>query len=76
MTLPDRISIDPKVMGGKPVVRGTRLTVEHVVGLLADGWSEQQVLEQHPNLRAEDIRACLDYARRLLADERTFPLSA
>lgn len=59
MTLPDRISIDHKVMGGESVVRGTRLKVEHVVGLLADGWTERQVLEQHPNLRTEDIRACL-----------------
>ena len=54
-----RIVLDPAVLAGKPVVRGTRLSVEFVVGLLADGWSEAEILENYPNLQRDDIRACL-----------------
>jgi uncharacterized protein (DUF433 family) len=59
----DHISIDPQVLVGKPVVRGTRIAVELVVELMANGWTPEQILENYPNLTAEDIRACLAYAR-------------
>ncbi len=57
-----RIVIDPAILVGKPVVKGTRLAVEFVVDLLAQGWSEAEVLQNYPGLTREDIRACLSYA--------------
>jgi uncharacterized protein (DUF433 family) len=70
----DRIVASPDVLVGKPVIRGTRLAVEFIVELLADGWTQEQVLGNYPNLTAEDIRACLAYASELLHAERVFPL--
>lgn len=58
----DRISIDPYVFAGKPVIKGTRLSVEFIVGLLADGWAEQDLQGQYPGLTHEDVLACLRYA--------------
>ena len=76
MTEPARIVLDPQVLAGKPVVRGTRLSVEFVVGLLAEGWSEQDILDNCPGLQGDDIRACLAYARDRLASERVYPSAA
>ncbi len=76
MTEPARIILDPQVLAGKPVVQGTRLSVEFVVGLLADGWSEAEILENYPNLQRDDIRACLAYARDALASEKVYPSAA
>ena len=59
---------------GKPVVRGTRISVEWVVDLLAAGWSHEQILENYPHLTREDIQACLSYASELLHSEKVFPL--
>ena len=59
MTL-DRIVIDPNILSGKPVIRGTRLAVEFMVGLLAQGWSVEQVLDNYPELTREDVQACLN----------------
>jgi uncharacterized protein (DUF433 family) len=70
-----RIALDPDVLTGKPVVRGTRLSVEFVIGLLADGWSEANIVENYPGLTHDDIRACLAYARDLLGAEKVFPSS-
>jgi uncharacterized protein (DUF433 family) len=63
--MPDtaRIVLDEAVLAGKPVVRGTRLSVEFVIGLLADGWSEADILRNYPGLAHEDMAACLAYAR-------------
>ena len=72
----ERIALDPAVLCGKPVVRGTRLSVEFVVGLLADGWPRQDILDGYPSLAADDIAACLKYAHRMLADELVYPVSA
>jgi uncharacterized protein (DUF433 family) len=58
-----RIVLDPAVLAGKPVIRGTRLSVEFVIGLLADGWSEDEILRNYPGLTRDDIAACLGYAR-------------
>jgi uncharacterized protein (DUF433 family) len=68
----DRITIDPAVLVGKPVIRGTRLSVEFVVGLLAGGWTEAQVLANYPGITAEDVNACLRYAHAVLSEERVF----
>ena len=72
----ERIVVDPEILVGKPVVKGTRLAVEFLVGLLAQGWTEQEILENYPGLTHEDILACLAYAEERLRSERVFPLSA
>jgi uncharacterized protein (DUF433 family) len=69
----DRIVLDPAVLAGKPVIRGTRLSVEFVIGLLADGWNEADIVANYPGLSHEDVLACLVYARDRLRDERIFP---
>ena len=69
-------TIDPGVLAGKPVFKGTRLAVEFIVDLLAQGWTEAQILESYPGIAGEDIRACLQYASEILKSERVFPISA
>ena len=72
----DRIVADPAVLGGKPVVRGTRLAVDFILDLLAAGWSKAQLLEEYPQLTGEDVRACLAFAAESVRDERAYPLPA
>lgn len=69
-----RIALDPSVLAGKPIVRGTRISVEHVLSLLAAGWSARTIGREHPALREEDVRACLAYAAERLRDERLHAL--
>ena len=61
-TWQSRIVKDPEILAGKPVTRGTRLAVEFIVGLLAEGWSERDILKNYPGLTRDDILACLAYA--------------
>jgi uncharacterized protein (DUF433 family) len=70
----ERISVNPAIFGGKPIIRGRRLAVEHVLGMLAAGDSPEVILEGYDWLEPEDIQACLVYARRLVAHERIEPL--
>ena len=72
----ERIAADPKVMVGKPVVKGTRLTVEFIIELLGNGWSIEEILDNYPGISNEDIRACLQYAHDVLKDVREYPLRA
>jgi uncharacterized protein (DUF433 family) len=72
----DRIVLDPAILAGKPVIRGTRLSVELIIGLLADGWSEADIVENYPGIGPDDILACLAYARDRLKDERIYPSAA
>lgn len=72
----DRIIADPAVLVGKPIVRGTRLSVEFLLGLMAEGWSEHDLLDNYPGLTREDVAACLAYARDLVASERVYPSAA
>ena len=65
-----RITVDPRIFGGKPVIRGHRLAVEHVLEMLAAGDSPETILSGYPWLEKEDIQACLVYAHRLVAHER------
>ena len=65
----------PVRLVGKPVVKGTRLAVEFVVKLLAQGWKEETIVENYPGLAREDIRACLAYASAALRDEKVYPLA-
>jgi uncharacterized protein (DUF433 family) len=69
----NRITIDPKIFGGKPIVRGRRLAVEHVLGMLAAGDTAETLLHAYPWLERDDIQACLVYARRLVGHERVEP---
>jgi uncharacterized protein (DUF433 family) len=71
-----RISLAPDVLVGKPVIRGTRLSVEFVIGLMADGWSETDILGNYPGISHDDIIACLAYARDALSSEKVFPSAA
>jgi uncharacterized protein (DUF433 family) len=72
----ERITLNPAVLAGKPVVKGTRLAVEFIVGLLAEGWVEAEILRNYPGLKREDILACLAYASARLESERIYPLRA
>jgi uncharacterized protein (DUF433 family) len=71
----ERITVNPQIFGGKPIIRGRRLAVEHVLGMLAAGDSVDEILKGYPWLEREDIQACLVYARRVTANERIEPLS-
>jgi uncharacterized protein (DUF433 family) len=77
MTAPQSsITLDPNVLAGKPVIRGTRLSVEFVIGLMADGWTEADIRANYPGIKHEDVLACLSYARETLSSERVFPTAA
>ena len=64
-----RITADPKIFGGKPIIRGMRISVETIVSMLAQGESEAGLLQDHPELERDDIRACLAYAHAVLAND-------
>jgi uncharacterized protein (DUF433 family) len=74
----ERITVNPQIFGGKPIIRGRRLAVEHVLGMLAAGDQPGEIIAAYPWLEPDDIRACLAYARRLVAHERVepFPISS
>lgn len=76
MNWQERIGVDPGVLGGKPVIKSTRLAVEKVVELMAAGWSEQQIIENHPGISHDDISACLFYATEVLKSERVVALTS
>ena len=71
----ERITIDPKVMVGKPVIKGTRLTVEYILKLLAHGAMADEILQEYNGLAWEDIQACLLFASRSLEDTVFMPLA-
>lgn len=70
----DRISVDAKVLTGKPVIKGTRIAVEFIVELLAESWTHEQILRNYPHLTADDIKAALHYATETLKQEHVYPL--
>ena len=72
----ERIVIDPQVLLGKPVIKGTRLAVEFIVGLLAEGWPEEEILKNYSGITRNDILACLAYASERLHAEKVFPVPA
>ncbi len=71
----ERIVLDPDVMTGKPVIKGTRLTVEYILNLLAHGATTQEILKEYPSLKKEDIQACLIFAKKSLSDTSFMPLT-
>lgn len=71
----ERITLNPKVMAGKPVIRGTRLTVEYVLNLLAHGATAEEILSEYEGLTSDDIRACFLFAVKSLGDTDFMPLT-
>ena len=71
-----RIVVDPKVLAGKPIVRGTRISVAQVLGHMAGGWAKVEILENYPTLKDEDINACLAYAHDVISGEEVMPSAA
>ena len=70
-----RITLDPKVMMGKPVIKGTRITVEHIMRLLAGGHSEAEITDAHPHITQDDIRAACAYAAARVAEDRVLTVA-
>jgi uncharacterized protein (DUF433 family) len=68
----DRITLDPKILVGKPIIKGTRISVEFVVDLLGRGWTTEQILREYDHLSRQDIQACLAYAGEMLKSERIY----
>ena len=75
MSTNDYIVIDPAVLAGKPIIRGTRLSVEFIVQLLAQGWTEADIQRNYPGVTHEQIAACLQYAADVLGSEKVYPLA-
>jgi uncharacterized protein (DUF433 family) len=76
MNWEERIVINPSILVGKPIIEGTRISVEFVIGLLGQGWAVEQVLAEYDHLKPEDIQACLSYASEVLSSEKIYPISA
>ena len=71
-----RITANKEILGGKPVIKGTRISVEFILGLLASGVTENEILQDYPHLIKDDIRACLEYAAHALRNEVFIELEA
>jgi len=76
MSWSDRIVLDPEILAGKPVIRGTRLAVEFILELLASGQSEAELMANYPGITRDDILACLAYASYLAHEYRAYPIPA
>ena len=72
MSWQDRIIVDPAILTGKPVIKGTRIAVEFILELLAEGWTHQQIEQNYPSLTNDDIQAALHYAAETLKRERVY----
>lgn len=70
----NRIIVDPKILVGKPIINGTRMSVEFIVDLLGNGWSNEQILQEYDHLQPADIQACLVYASEVLRSEKVYLL--
>ena len=70
----ERISVDSEVLAGKPVIKGTRIAVEFILDLLANGWTTEKILKNYPQLKKADVTAVLKYATEILREEKVYPL--
>jgi uncharacterized protein (DUF433 family) len=70
----DRIEVNPKVLAGKPIIKGTRLAVEFILDLIAERWTHEQILHSYPQLREDDIWAVLSYVAETIKQERIYPV--
>ena len=71
----ERIVVNPKIMGGKPIVKGTRITVEQVLKMLAQGLSVDEILKDYPHLSKDDVAAVLFYAAKVAGEEEIYPVT-
>ncbi len=69
-----RIEINPEVMVDKPIIKGTRIPVEFILELLASGWTFEEILENYPQLKREDILAAIEYSLEILKNEKVYPV--
>jgi uncharacterized protein (DUF433 family) len=74
MPMTERIVVDPTILTGKPCVKGTRLSVEFLLGQMAQGWGEAELLRNYPGLTHEDVLACLAYASEVVGQEKVYPI--
>jgi len=70
----NRITVNPEILAGKPIIKGTRISVEHILDLLANGWTTEAILENYAQLKRKDITAVLKYAAQILKEEKVYPL--
>ncbi len=70
----ERITVDPKVLSGKPIIKGTRIAVEFILELLANSWTVEDILKSYPQLKREDVAAALKYAAEILKKEKAYTL--
>jgi uncharacterized protein (DUF433 family) len=70
----ERITVDPKILAGKPIIKGTRIAVEFILDLLANGWTTEEIVKNYPQLKKEDVMAVLKYAAEILTEEKVYPL--
>ncbi len=75
-TIRERIVVDPQICGGKPCIRGTRIMVKNILGMLAGGYDMEQILHAYPELSREDVVAALDYASSVVDEEKVVALGA
>ncbi|MFH0793113.1 MAG: DUF433 domain-containing protein [bacterium] len=75
MNWQDRVALDPEILTGRPVIRGTRLAVDFIIGLLGQGWTEANIVRNYPGVTRDDITACLQYAGEVLKSEKVYPVS-
>lgn len=69
-----RITVDSNILAGKPIIKGTRIAVEFILELLANGWTVNNILRSYPQLKREDVTAALKYATEVLKEEKVYPL--
>ena len=74
MKYKDRIEINPDILVGKPLIKGTRISVEFILELLVNGWDTDQILKNYPQLTKEDILAAIEYSLEILKEERVFAI--
>ncbi|MCJ7559236.1 DUF433 domain-containing protein [Candidatus Bathyarchaeota archaeon] len=70
----NRITFNPSILAGKPIIKGTRIAVEFILDLLVNGWTTENMLKNYPQLKKEDITAVLKYATEILKEEKVYPL--
>jgi len=70
----DKITVDLNILAGKPIIKGTRIAVEFILDLLANGWTTETILKNYPQLKKEDVTAVLKYAADILKEEKVYPL--
>ena len=71
----DRIIVDSEILAGKPIIKGTRISIEFILDRLANGWTTEKILTNYPQLNKEDVLAVLKYASEILTEEKVFPLT-